>query len=367
MANPARRDLVVITAGLELDGGGRAVVGRLLAAGARRFAAEQGVSCRILSLGDEQPLPPPLAFAGCRGSRLGLARRTLKAQLAAPRPALLFDLLGPARLEALLPPALCAPYGVFLHGVEVFRELSPLAARTLEGARVLLTNSRYTRERARPFLGAAAERVEVLPLALEERPVSGDVDAELLARAGEGFFLIAGRMSRSERYKGHDLLLRALAKLEDEPRARLLVAGGGDDRERLAAESRTLGLADRVTFLGFVKEATLAALYERCLALVMPSRDEGFGLVYLEAMRAGKPAIGARGSAAEEVLADGEAGLLVETHDAEELAQALRSLLRDGELRARLGAAGRARFEARHRFDRFASNLAPHLERLTRP
>ena len=86
------------------------------------------------------------------------------------------------------------------------------------------------------------------------------------------------------------------------PGARLVVAGDGDDRPRLEARAAALGLGGAVLFTGFVSEATLAELYRRAAVFVMPSLGEGFGLVYLEAMRAGKPCVAARGSAAEEVV-----------------------------------------------------------------
>jgi len=181
----------------------------------------------------------------------------------------------------------------------------------------------------------------VVPLALAERPPAGEPDAELLARAGRGYLLIVGRLASGERYKGHDELLAAMPSLlASHPETRLVVAGDGDDRPRLEAAAAAHGLADRVLFAGFVGEATLAELYRRAAAFVMPSRGDGFGLVYLEAMRAGLPVVAARGGAAEEVVADGTTGLLVDPASPEELTAALSRLLADPPLAARLGAAG---------------------------
>ena len=110
------------------------------------------------------------------------------------------------------------------------------------------------------------------------------------ARAGRGSpALIVARMSADERYKGHDELLDVWpALLARKPDARLVVAGDGTDRPRLESRAASLGLSHAVTFVGRVGDDELAALYEQCRFLVMPSRDEGFGLVFLEAMRAGK-------------------------------------------------------------------------------
>jgi phosphatidylinositol alpha-1,6-mannosyltransferase len=220
-------------------------------------------------------------------------------------------------------------------------------------------------QRARPFcpdLGGTA----VVPLALEEREPAGEADAALLDRLGRGFLLIAGRMASGERYKGHDQLLEALpGLLAAHPGARLAVAGDGDDRARLEAKAASLRLGAAVAFTGFVSEATLAELYRRCAAFAMPSQGEGFGLVYLEAMRAGKPVLAARGSAAEEIVRHGETGILVDPNDRDELTAGLARLLGEPETAARLGEAGHERWQREFGVGRFRERLGPLLERLT--
>jgi phosphatidylinositol alpha-1,6-mannosyltransferase len=156
-------------------------------------------------------------------------------------------------------------------------------------------------------------------------------------------------------------MLEALAGI---PEARLVVAGDGDDRARLQAKAAGLGMADRVLFTGFTSEATLMELYRRCAAFAMPSRGEGFGLVYLEAMRAGKPVLAARGSAAEEIVVDGTTGLLADPDDREELRDALGRLLGyPGEAR-RMGEAGFERWRRELGAERFRERLWPLLARL---
>jgi phosphatidylinositol alpha-1,6-mannosyltransferase len=220
--------------------------------------------------------------------------------------------------------------------------------------------SAHTLERSRPFC-PGLNGVPVLPLSLEERRPEGAVDGPLLARLDRGFLLIAGRMDPRERYKGHDQLLEALTAFSD---ARLVVAGDGDDRRRLEEKANALGIGERTTFTGFVSEATLAELYRRCAAFVMPSRGEGFGLVYLEAMRAGKPVLAARGSAAAEIVIDGATGLLVDPDDREELRTAVDRLLGyPGEAR-RMGEAGSERWQREYGIARFRERLRPMLETL---
>jgi phosphatidylinositol alpha-1,6-mannosyltransferase len=283
-----------------------------------------------------------------------------------------YDLLGPARVQTWLPGRLRAPYLVALYGIDAWRPLAAIRARALRQATIRLAISEHTRERAwRTHHGLGP--IELLPLCLEERPPAGRVDAALLERAGTDFLLIVGRMAATERYKGHYLLLEALTRLaaqrQRSPAAaasppRLIVAGDGDDRPRLEELARQLGLAGQVLFTGFVSEATLAELYRRAAVFVMPSRGEGFGMVYLEAMRAGKPCVAARETAAAEVVADGETGLLVDALDAGELAAALARLLAAPELARALGEAGRRRFEQVFTPRRFRERLWPVLDRL---
>jgi phosphatidyl-myo-inositol dimannoside synthase len=156
--------------------------------------------------------------------------------------------------------------------------------------------------------------------------------------------LIVARMSAAERYKGHDALLDVWPDLVSRhPDAILAVAGDGDDRPRLEARAAALGLTRAVRFLGRVADRELDELYRSCRLFVMPSRDEGFGLVFLEAMRAGKPCIGGCG-AASEIIEHGVTGLIVEPDSRQELSAALERLYSEPDTCGQFGAAGRERF-----------------------
>ena len=131
--------------------------------------------------------------------------------------------------------------------------------------------------------------------------------------------------------------------LSRHPDAVLAVAGDGDDRPRLEARAAALGLANAVRFLGRVDDRQLDELYRSCRLFVMPSRDEGFGLVFVEAMRAGKPCIGGRG-AASEIIEHGVTGLIVGPDSRHELSAALERLYSEPDTCDQFGAAGRERF-----------------------
>ena len=156
--------------------------------------------------------------------------------------------------------------------------------------------------------------------------------------------LIVGRMAADELYKGHDLLLNVWPRvLAAHPDAELSVVGDGTDRARLEARTAAAGLAGSVTFAGRVDDETLARLYRRCRFFVMPSRDEGFGFVFLEAMRAGKACIGGRGAAAE-IIVHGTTGIVVDPGHPDEIASAMTRLFDDADYCQRLGRAGEVRF-----------------------
>jgi len=132
----------------------------------------------------------------------------------------------------------------------------------------------------------------------------------------------------------HVLLDATPALLHAEPATRVLVVGDGPLRGALEAQARRLGIAHAVEFAGYQEDVVSA--YAAMDVFVLPSRDEGFGLVFLEAMAVGVPVIGTRVIGSEDAVEDGATGLLVPYADAPALAQAVRRLLDDTELRCRL-------------------------------
>jgi glycosyltransferase involved in cell wall biosynthesis len=136
-------------------------------------------------------------------------------------------------------------------------------------------------------------------------------------------------------------LLQAMARLRSA--AVLRVVGSGPELDRLKALAGSLGLGARAEFAGHVSFARLAAEYRRAAVFCLPSREEGFGIVFLEAMAAGLPVVAAHAGAAPEVL--GGSGVLVPPGDPAALASALEALLADPMRRAALAADGLRRVE----------------------
>lgn len=169
-------------------------------------------------------------------------------------------------------------------------------------------------------------------------------------------------MSADERYKGHDELIECWPLvLHHVPDAQLVIVGKGDDRDRLMKKAAAAGLGDRVLFPGFVDDATRDTILEQAALFAMPSRGEGFGIVYLQAMRLGTPCLGSVADAAGDIIIEGETGRLVDQDDRQALAAAIIPILRDRALRDRMGVAGRRRYEREFTFDRFRDRLSATL------
>ena len=226
----------------------------------------------------------------------------------------------------------------------------------------MLAVSRDTAAALARATGVPEDRVRWLPncldpaldaLASSPPPASSEEGLELLT---------VSRLWAEERHKGVDHALRAFARVAPRhPRARYRIVGKGSDKPRLVALAATLGVADRVTFEEDLSDALLADRYRRCSVFVLPSGQEGFGIVFLEAMRFGKPCVGVRAGGAPEVVEDGGTGLLVGFADHAGLEAALDRLLGDADLRRLMGEAGRRRVLETFTFERFRERLRQAL------
>jgi glycosyltransferase involved in cell wall biosynthesis len=245
---------------------------------------------------------------------------------------------------------------IVLVGIEAWRPLRALERRALEQADRVLAISAHTLRRFR----AANPGFAGLPISVCHLGV-GEAAAAAGASEEGPFALIVGRLAAAERYKGHDLLIEMWPRiLKLCPGVRLVVTGDGDDRPRL--ERAAAGLGNAVRFTGRLAEEELAALYRDCAFFVMPSSDEGFGLVFLEAMRAGKACIGAPGSAAE-LIEDGVTGFVVDPDEPEQVLKSVVRLFQDPRLAARLGRAGTQRWAGEFTEKAFAARFKAFLGR----
>ncbi len=237
------------------------------------------------------------------------------------------------------------PYVVTVHGLDVFHTLvagvsvqrrQKKSIEVYHAARTVICISRRVQEILQNGMQGA----------VRSGVVYNGVDEVMFSPASAGAdpwarqqLLVAGNLIPS---KCQALVLRAMARLTGSfPQLRCQFIGDGPDRARLEMLSRQLGIAQRVEFLGRRSRREVADAMRRCSAFVLPSRYEGLGCVYLEAMACAKPVIACRGQGIEEIIEHGRNGWLIPPDGFDELVQTLATLLGSRDLCARLGQTAR--------------------------
>ncbi len=261
----------------------------------------------------------------------------------------LFDSLGPARS---CPATIGAgrSLSVWMHGVEVWESMAPTFGAVLKRAQRVFANSAYTLARHEQLHGSRSN-ARVCWLGTEH----DDAPARLAPMDGPPTALLLGRIDDREWGKGYAELIAAwpdvVARVPD---ARLIIAGKGPGLAGLKKKSAASPVAGSIAVLGFVPESELEGLFQRAHVLAMPSRQEGFGLAYIEAMRHGVPCIASRQDAGSEVNLDQVTGFNIDLDRPDELTRTLLTLLSDRELALRMGRAGHARWREHFTYSRFA-------------
>jgi phosphatidylinositol alpha-1,6-mannosyltransferase len=251
---------------------------------------------------------------------------------------------------------------VMSHGIEVWKRMPLVRRRALQRCNRILAPSSDTARKLADVQSVPAENIRRLPWPLNATMLKfADAPTNLTlppAFPQGQVVLIVGRWSQSERYKGADDLIEAIAQLRDSlPNLHLAAVGAGDDLPRLREIARAAGVADRVSFLEALTQEEIAACYARCEVFALPSTGEGFGLVFLEAMAFGKPVIGADSGGIPDLVEDGINGVLVRPRDRQQLVEALASLLSDPLRRERLGRRGVEVVRSRFSFASFEQGL----------
>lgn len=222
-----------------------------------------------------------------------------------------------------------APLILQIHGIDAWQATRHRLTNRLAG-RVdwCLAVSRITRRRFLAWSALDAHRCLVLPNTIPDGIFSpGPKNPQLLERYnlhGKKILMTLGRLESKERYKGFDEMLDALpALLAHVPDLAYCIVGDGNDRARLEEKVASLGLTHRVVFTGNIAEPEKADHYRLADVYVMPSRGEGFGIVFLEAMAVGIPAIGSREDGGQDPLLDGESGRLVNPANSAEVIESV--------------------------------------------
>jgi phosphatidylinositol alpha-1,6-mannosyltransferase len=269
--------------------------------------------------------------------------------------------LSPA---AAIVAALCRhPLWLQLHGVEAWMPLTCLRRWSAARAALVTAVSRHTRHRFLGFVAKEAARIRILPNTADGYFSPGPKPDYLIARhglRGRTVLLTVGRLAADERGKGHDRVIAALPELAAaRPDITYLIVGGGGDQARLKALAESAGVADRVIFAGPVPDGELRDYYRAADLFVMPSTQEGFGIVFLEAAMSGLPVIAGNTDGSVDALADGSLGRLVDPQDRPGLVRAISEMLDTP-------STSRAAFE-RYDFPHFAARARDLLNELLSP
>jgi phosphatidylinositol alpha-1,6-mannosyltransferase len=344
----------------ERSGGGVAAVSRLLR---DVFRQRWGSDCRLVTLLDDRDAETSLHASAM--TRLRFGTRLAQAQVGGDCGWIFYSHLGLSRVQRFVPAPWRRPYGVFIHGIEAWRRLTPGQIDIVNGAALRVANSHVTASRVAEANPAIAP-ISVCQLALASGFQASGRGADGRRQPwtlGPHAVVLVARMMASERYKGHDELLDVWPAVRARvPDAQLVFVGGGDDVARLRSRAAALGIDHAVVFTGFIPDGELHDIYGRAAVFAMPSAGDGFGLVYLEAMAHGLPCIGSIHDAGREIIVDGVTGFLVDRADAPGLTDRVATLLCDEPRRRQMGQSGLRRWREQFTYERFASSMVNLIE-----
>lgn len=270
------------------------------------------------------------------------------------------DLFPQGPIAMMLKQVFKLPYIVHCHGDDLlqagrYRQQMKVRNRIYQAADMVIANSEFTRQLLLE-IGISKQRIRLITPGVDCSEFAPFETEQAVAKRfapQEAFVLLT--VARLVPRKGHDMVLRAVAKLGCEfPSLKYLIVGCGPEKTKLRQLARALGISERVTFAGFVPQEQLPDYYRLCHVMVMPNREEagdkeGFGMTFLEASAAGKPVIAGLSGGASEAVSAGVTGLIVDPTDLDQLTAAIRMLLLQPGMAEAMGTAGLRR--ARSTFD----------------
>lgn len=321
-----------------------------------------GLSFQALALLDRgDGATPDFSYFAAKGSRMSFIWQAIKICLQKSPQIVLVGHPNFAGLGWLLSRLCRAKLVTTIYGVDVWSRLSAFRRKGLNGSDLILSISQFTAEKGERMNGFPAGNIRILHNCL-----APDFICPKPNRKPQLSMLTVARLSQAEQYKGHDYVIRAMPTLLNQfPQLTYHIVGDGDWRpelEKLVAEHQ---LQTAVLFHGLVSEAELSKQYAQATLFIMPSRLEGFGFVFLEAMIAGLPIIGGNLDATPEVVMNGVTGFTVDPLSVTEIAQAAAKLLADPHLCYQMGLAGLATVQQKFSFPDFQQKLLTYLAELS--
>lgn len=277
-----------------------------------------------------EALPASLDYrTGSGGPAIHYILTLIKAARTEERPELLIcSHLNLWPIANVMASILRIPTVLVLYGVEAWSKPGFLRAANLGRASRILSISQITKDRFLTWAPVESSKVELHPNGIDlSKYGPGEKPKYLLDRyglVGKKVLLTLGRLDARERAKGFDQVIDAMpGLLETEPDLSYLIVGDGSDLERLRQKAQGKGIGSAVIFAGRIPEDEKADHYRLADLYVMPSRWEGFGFVFLEAMACGIPVVASAIDGGRDAVRDGQLGALVDPENPEQLADAI--------------------------------------------
>ena len=225
------------------------------------------------------------------------------------------------------------PYWIIVYGVDAWAIKGILKAKALHDAQKIVSIGDYTKLKLIQEQGLIPDIVDLLPVTFDaDRFYISPKKSYLLNKyelsITQPVILTVSRLDSAERYKGYDQIIKALPQIKTEvPDVHYILVGKGNDKSRIEKLIHDLNLEACVTLTGFIPDEELCDHYNLCDVFAMPSKGEGFGIVYLEALACGKPTLGGNQDGAIDALCQGELGALVDPDNIDEIAHTLVQIL----------------------------------------
>ena len=226
---------------------------------------------------------------------------------------------------------------LFAHGIEIWKPLSSLKKKMLLKCDRIFAVSDFTNEKLKQLHYIKNDQSVILNNCLDPYLEVADSSAktdELLSRYGlhnENFILLTlTRLSSEEKYKGYDKVLKSMSELITEyPMLRYLIVGKYDIEEKARMDKliESMNLKDFVIFTGFIPDEELGSHYDLADLYIMPSINEGFGIVFIEAMYYGLPVIAGNKDGSPDALLNGRLGILIDPDKTGEISAAIKSVI----------------------------------------
>ncbi|MBN8836627.1 MAG: glycosyltransferase family 4 protein [Sphingobacteriia bacterium] len=221
---------------------------------------------------------------------------------------------------------------LIVHGIEVWNIHSPVQKKAIKLCNSILAVSGFTKNKLiENKLAIDAHKIQIFPNTIESSFLNAEIDSlkiknQWQLQSTHKILLTIARQSSQEQYKGYDIVLNALPQIKKHiNNVKYFLVGKADEAEfnRINLLIDELGIRNEVIQTGFVEEKDLKSYYSMCDVFIMPSKGEGFGIVFLEALACNKKVIAGNGDGSADALLGGELGVLVNPDNEDDVETAI--------------------------------------------